>query len=140
MLQVQGRSDIFLILEIIKKIISIGPICLGIFVDIQWMLIGSIVTGIISFFLNSYYTGKKLNYTSWMQLCDIAPSYAIALAIALSVYFIKLLPLSYYVILPIQIVIGVCVGLLLCEICNLSEYKELKRIIIEKVNEYKKHK
>ena len=140
MLQVQGRSDIFLILEIIKKIISIGPICLGIFVDIQWMLIGSIVTGIISFFLNSYYTGKKLNYTSWMQLCDIASSYAIALAIALSVYFIKLLPLSYFVILPIQIVIGVCVGLLLCEICNLSEYKELKRIIIEKVNEYKKHK
>jgi hypothetical protein len=75
-----------------------------------------------------------------MQLCDIAPSYAIALTIALSVYFMKLLPLSYYVILPIQIVIGVCVGLLLCEICNLSEYKELKRIIIEKVNEYKKHK
>ncbi|MBQ2438510.1 MAG: lipopolysaccharide biosynthesis protein [Paludibacteraceae bacterium] len=140
MLQVQGRSDIFLILEIIKKIIAIGPICLGIFVGIQWMLIGSIVTGIISFFLNSYYTGKKLHYTSWMQLRDIAPSYAIALVIALSVYFLKLLPLSYFVILPIQIVIGTCVGLLLCRICNLPEYIDLKRIIIEKVNGYKKHK
>jgi O-antigen/teichoic acid export membrane protein len=140
MLQVQGRSDIFLILEIIKKIIAVGPICLGIFVGIQWMLIGSIVTGIVSFFLNSYYTGKKLHYTSWMQLRDIAPSYAIALVIALSVYFLKLLPLSYFAILPIQIVIGTCVGLLLCKICNLPEYNDLKRIIIEKVNGYKKHK
>jgi O-antigen/teichoic acid export membrane protein len=140
MLQVQGRSDIFLILEIIKKIIAAGPICLGIFVGIQWMLIGSIVTGIVSFFLNSYYTGKKLHYTSWMQLRDIAPSYAIALVIALSVYFLKLLPLSYFAILPIQIVIGTCVGLLLCKICNLPEYNDLKRIIIEKVNGYKKHK
>ena len=34
MLQVQGRSDIFLSLEIAKKIIAIGPICLGIFIDI----------------------------------------------------------------------------------------------------------
>ena len=140
MLQVQGRSDIFLILEIIKKIIAVGPICLGIFVGIQWMLIGSIVTGIVSFFLNSYYTGKKLHYTSWMQLRDIAPSYAIALVIALSVYFFKLLPLSYFAILPIQIVVGTCVGLLLCKICNLPEYNDLKRIIIEKVNGYKKHK
>lgn len=140
MLQVQGRSDIFLTLEIIKKIIAVGPICLGIFVGIQWMLIGSIVTGIVSFFLNSYYTGKKLHYTSWMQLRDIAPSYAIALVIALSVYFFKLLPLSYFAILPIQIVIGTCVGLLLCKICNLPEYNDLKRIIIEKVNGYKKHK
>jgi len=138
MLQVQGRSDIFLILEIIKKIIAIGPICLGIFVGIEWMLIGSIITGIISFFLNSYYTGKRLHYTSWMQLRDIAPSYAIAFAMALSVYFLKLLPLSYFVILPIQIVIGTCVGWLLCKIWNLSEYNDLKRIIIEKVNGYKK--
>ena len=44
MLQVQGRTDIHLYIEIIKKIIAIGPICLGIFVDIYWMLIGTIAT------------------------------------------------------------------------------------------------
>jgi teichuronic acid exporter len=89
MLQVQGRSDVFLYLEIVKKVIAIGPICLGIFVNIYWMLIGSIVVGIVSFFLNSYYTGKRLNYTSFMQLKDVAPSYGVALLIALSVYFLS---------------------------------------------------
>lgn len=130
MLQVQGRSDIFLILEIVKKIIAIGPICLGIFIDIYWMLAGSIVTGIISFFLNSHYTGKKLGYTSWQQLKDVAPSYGIALVIAGSVYFLKCLPVSNFVILPMQLVVGAAVFFGICEKIKLEEYEELKNIVV----------
>lgn len=128
MLQVQGRSDIFLILEVVKKIIAIGPICLGIFIDIYWMLAGSIVTGIISFFLNSYYTGRDLGYTSWQQLKDVAPSYFIAFAIATSVYFFKYLPLNCYVILAIQLAVGAAVFLAVCEGGKREEYQEVKEI------------
>ena len=128
MLQVQGRSDIFLVLEIVKKIIAIGPLCLGIFVNIYWMLVGSIVVSIISFFLNSYYTGKKLNYSSWAQLRDIAPSYILSLIIALSVYYFKYLPMSNFIILPIQLAVGVCVFFLICENTKMDEYMEVKSI------------
>ncbi len=130
MLQVQARTDIFLYLEIVKKVISIGPICLGIFVGIYWMLVGSIITGIIAFFLNSYYTGKALKYSSWMQIKDVAPSYAVAIIIASSVYFLKYLPLSYWVVLPLQIVVGIFVGFILCEYLLLREYKEVKEIFL----------
>ena len=130
MLQVQGRSDIFLILEIVKKVIAIGPLCLGIFVDIYWMLIGSIVVGIIAFFLNSYYTGKSLGYSSWMQIKDIAPAYGIAILIALSVWFLKYLPISNWLILPIQIIIGTIVFFVVCKTTQLSEYVETKKIVI----------
>ncbi len=128
MLQVQGRSDIFLILEILKKIIAIGPICLGIFVDIYWMLAGSIVTGIISFFLNSYYTGRNLGYSSWQQLRDVAPSYGIALLIAVSVYFLKYLPISNFVILPMQLVVGAVVFFGICYAFKPQEYQDIKGI------------
>lgn len=130
MLQVQGRTDIFLYLEIIKKIISIVPICLGIFVDIYWMLIGSIVAGIISFFLNSYYTGKELGYSSWQQLKDVTPSYMVAFLISLSVYFLKYLPLSNWTILPMQLALGVFVFFLICENMKLSEYVEVRNIFL----------
>lgn len=126
MLQVQGRSDIFLYLEIIKKFLSIGPLCLGIFVGIYWMLVGSIITGIIAYFLNSYYTGKKLGYSSWMQLRDIAPSYGVAFAIAISVYFLKFLPFSYWVILPAQIAVGCIVFFAICQSTKMEEYVEVK--------------
>lgn len=130
MLQVQGCSDLFLKLEIIKKIISVGPICLGIFVDIYWMLIGSIVTGIIAFFLNTYYTGKKLHYSSWMQLKDIAPSYCVGFIVATSVFFLKYLPISNWIILPLQIGIGVGVFMSFCNLAKIEEYYELKIILI----------
>lgn len=128
MLKVQGRSDIFLYLEIIKKVIAIGPICLGIFVNIYWMLIGTIITGVISFFLNTYYTGKKLGYTSWMQMADIAPTYGLGIVVALSVYFLKYLPLNNFVILAMQIAIGACVFFAICEFVKMQEYVELKGI------------
>lgn len=128
MLQVQGRSDIFLLLEILKKIIAIAPLCLGIFINIYWMLIGSIITGVISFFLNSYYTGRSLNYTSWMQLKDIAPDYAVALLIAVPIYFLKFLPISNWIILPLQIALGGGLFYTLCEKIKLPEYEELKGI------------
>lgn len=128
MLKVQGRSDIFLYLEIIKKVISIGPICLGIFVGIYWMLIGSVITGFIAFFLNTYYTGKKLNYTSWDQIKDVAPFYGLGLLIAMSVYFFKYLPLSNFIILPIQIVVGTSIFFWVCEKIKMKEFIELKNI------------
>ena len=126
MLQVQGRTDIFLYLEIIKKIIAIGPVVVGIFVDIYWMLIAGIVAGVISYFLNSYYSGKELGYSSWMQLKDVAPSYGISCAIICAVYFLKYLPLSYWIVLPLQIVVGFIVLITVCKVTRNKEYAELK--------------
>lgn len=130
MLQVMGRSDIFLGLEIMKKVLAIGPLCLGIFVDIYWMLAGSVVFGFICFFMNSYYTGERLHYTSWMQIKDIAPSFSIAFIIAISVYFIKYLSFSYWIILPIQVAVGAIVFFLICELRDIEEYNELKMIVL----------
>lgn len=129
MLQVQGRSDLFLGLEVIKKIIAVGPLLIGAFVGIIPMLLASIVTNIIAYFLNSYYSGKLLGYSSWMQLKDIAPSYGVAAAIVVSVFFLKYLPLSYWIILPIQIIMGILVFFMLCRCTKIEGYNEMKNII-----------
>ena len=138
MLQVMGRSDVILYLEIIKKVLAVFPLLLGIFVSIYWMLIGSIIMGVICIFLNTYYSGKKLNYSFWMQIKDIAPSYLVALVIALSVYFMKFLPLSNFAILPLQVVTGATVGFIVCKMLNLEEFNELTQIVKNVFNRIKK--
>lgn len=140
MLQIQGRSDIYLYLEIIKKVIALLPICVGVFVNIYWMLIGSIFVGVISFFLNAYYTGRDLGYSSWMQIRDVAPSYGIAFVIGLSVYFLKFLPFNCFYILLCQIIIGLIVFFALCYIFKLEEYNELKNIMVSLKNRKKNNK
>lgn len=138
MLQVQGRSDIFLILEIVKKTIALGPLFVGAFVGIMPMLYTNLLTGVIAFFLNSYYTGKKLGYSSWMQIKDIAPSYGLGLLIALSVWFFKYLPISNWIILPIQLVVGITVFFVFCKITNNKEFEETKQLAIPFINKIRR--
>lgn len=128
MLQVQGRSDLFLRLEIIKKCVAVIPILLGIFIDIYWMLWGSVCTGFFAYYLNSYYSGKYLNYSMMAQLKDILPSFGVAALMAVVTYIVSLLPLSPYLLLPLQLLVGTIVTVLLCECFRLEEYRELKGI------------
>ena len=46
-LQVKGRSDLFLKLEMIKKFIAVGPIVVGIYCGIEYMLWGSVFTSLL---------------------------------------------------------------------------------------------
>lgn len=138
MLQVQGRSDLFLGLEIVKKVVGLGPLFVGAFVGIIPMLCVNLIVGVICYFLNSYFPGKLLGYTSWMQIKDIAPSYGIALSVALSVWFFRYLPISNWIILPIQIVVGVIAFFALCKMTKISEYEEVKSMLMPIISKIRK--
>lgn len=137
MLQVQGRSDLFLKLEIAKKTIAIIPVLLGIFINIYWMLIGSVFIGLISYYLNAYYSGKFINYNISEQVRDILPSFWSALIMALIVYAISFLPLSPFIILPLQLIIGFLIIWGICEWRKIDEYFEIKQIILSVLDKIK---
>lgn len=130
MLQVQGRSDLFLKLEIIKKAVAVGPILLGIFVGIKWMLWGSLVTSIFAYYLNSYYSGKMLNYSMWQQIKDILPSLGISLVMMGLVYAVSLINLQPIWVLLLQLLAGFVTVVSICELVKLEEYVEIKRIFL----------
>ena len=140
MLQVQGRSDLFLKLEIIKKVIGIGPLLLGVFVNIYLMLAGTLITSLISYYLNAYYSGPFLNYSIKEQVKDILPSFEVAVAMAVSVYAMNFIPLNPFILLPLQIVTGAVITLAICEVTKLPEYLEIKGIIMPIINKVIKRK
>lgn len=139
MLQVQGRSDLYLVLEIIKKIIGIIPLAVCCIYGILPMLYVNLITGIIGYFLNSYFPGKILGYSSWKQIKDVAPSYGLATLVLLSVYFLKFLPFSFWIILPLQLILGIIIIFIVCEFSQLQEYKEIKQIALSYLQKLKKH-
>ena len=140
MLQVQGRSDLFLKLEIIKKIIAIGPLLLGIFVDIYLMLAGSLITSLIAYYLNAYYSGPFLNYSIKEQVKDIFPSFGVAIAMSIPVFAMSFISMSPYIMLPLQIVVGATITISICEATKLPEYLELKGIVMPIINKIVKRK
>lgn len=140
MLQVQGRSDLFLKLEIIKKIIAIGPLLIGIFIGIYPMLVGTVATGVISYYLNAYYSGPFLNYSIKEQVKDILPSFGVAVAMAILVFAMSFIPLNAFILLILQIVVGAIVTILICEVTKLPEYLEIKGIAMPIINKIIKRK
>lgn len=85
-LKVKGRSDLFLGLEIFKRIL----ICLILFFTYKHgviaILIGSIVHSIIAYFPNSYYSRGLINYSVSEQMLDFLPSIALSVMVASVVY------------------------------------------------------
>lgn len=133
MLQVQGRSDLYLALEIIKKALILIPLSVGALVGVMPMLYVNLVIGVITFFLNSYWTGKFLGYSSWMQVRDVAPSYEVAILVALPVWFLQYLPLSYWVVLPLQVVVAAVTFFIVVTGLRVEEYKEVRELISSKI-------
>ena len=60
-----------------------------------------------------------------------------ALVIAIAVYFLKYLPFQYYIVLVIQIIVGMIVGFGISELFRFEEYRELKSIVIKTLNKKK---
>lgn len=129
-LQVKGRSDLFLKLEIIKKIIAVLPITLGIFFGIEFMLCGSVFTSFIAFFLNSYYSADLIGYPTLRQIRDVLPTFLVSLTVAGVMWGLSFLPLSYYVVLPLQIVVGLLLAFLIYERLKLPEYMEIRGMVL----------
>lgn len=137
-LQVKGRSDLFLKLEIIKKFIGIIPVVLGVFYGIRFMLIGSVVTGFISFFINSYYSKSLINYSSMDQVKDMLRPFLISLTMAVTVWSLTLLEWPYLTTLLIQLITGAVMVLLLYYIFDRSHL--LEAISLVRISTKKNHK
>lgn len=142
MLQVSGRSDLFLKLEVVKKLLAIPTVVIGVIWGIKMMIIGMMVNTLISYYLNSYWSGRFISYSFKQQVVDILPSFVLALAMALSVFVLGLvLPFSPLLLFVTQILAGAAFIFLFCEITKFDDYIFLKEILIEKTKEiYKKSK
>ena len=104
-----GRSDIFLKLEIIKKMVGILVLIVSIPFGITTMVVMKIITSIISSFINAYPNKKLLNYTYFEQCKDISKSFIISVIMLIIVYLMNYISINIYLLLILQILIGVIV-------------------------------
>jgi len=121
-----GRSDLFLRLEIIKKTLIIINIAATLPWGISAMIFGMIIISIISYCLNSYYTGILIGYSIWEQFCDMYTYLIMAVLMGLVIYAGKLLPFpNRWSLLLVQMIIGIAVYIYLCRLFRLSAFMEL---------------
>ncbi|MBO5525710.1 MAG: lipopolysaccharide biosynthesis protein [Clostridia bacterium] len=111
-IKAMGRSDIFLKLEVIKKIIGLSIIAVTMWFGVIWIALGMIVASIACQIINSWPNKKLLNYSYFEQLKDILPSIALSLLMGGVVYCINFLNLANWLTLLIQIHLAIIIYVL----------------------------
>lgn len=107
LLKAQGRSDLFLRLEVLKRLLVVVSIVVCYRWGITGLIAGQIVVSLLGYYLNTYYTGKLIDYPLTEQVADLLPYLAISLAMGCGVYLVRYLPLSSRVaVLAIQVFAG----------------------------------
>jgi O-antigen/teichoic acid export membrane protein len=138
MLQVKGRSDLFLRLEVIKKSLAVPVIVIGVFWGIKAMIAGMILNSIIALYLNSYWSGRLIGYPFRQQLYDILPSFTLSVAMAISVYLLGLIiPFPPIIKLLIQVTAGAVFILLFSEMAKFKDYLFIKELVKERIQKHK---
>jgi len=125
-LNVKGRSDLFLKLEIIKKILVTIVILITFSFGVKAMVIGQIFTSFIAFFINTHYSGKMINYGTWKQIKDIMPIALITLLMAFGIWGSMLIVNND----AAKLLIGIMSGILVYTVsAKIGKFNELNEIV-----------
>lgn len=111
-IKAMGRSDVFFKLEVIKKILGIVIIVITIPFGVYAMMIGCVINSILCTFINAYPNKHLLEYDYLQQIKDILPSLILAIAMSIIISCISIFDLSNFIIMLLQIVLGICVYIL----------------------------
>ncbi len=132
-LNAQGRSDYFLKLEIIKKILFLIIIILTFKYEVTYMLIGQIIFSIVSLFINSYFTNKLINYSLSEQLVDILPYFFVTIFMTIALYLFKKANIinNIYLFLIVEAALALILYTLICNIFKLKYFNSFVEIILK---------
>lgn len=125
LLQVKGRSDLFLKLEIIKKILGISVLCITAPFGLIVMCYGSIFNSLVALVINTYYTGKLINVGFIRQMRDLLPTIALCLVMFTLILTVNSFITGDIIKLCAGIVIGVIFYTFTSRLFKFSELDEL---------------
>ena len=134
-LSVFGRSDLFLQLEIIKKITFLIIILFSFNFGILGLVWSSVINSIIGLIINTYYSGKFLNYPTIKQLRDLIPTFAVVLASMFVIYiFLSNNNSSHLIQIISSFGLGFLTLIIFSELIKLAPYIHLKHLTAELIN------
>ena len=128
-IKAMGRSDMFLKLEIWKKVIGLILLLSTMFISVEAMAYSLLISTLTSMIINSWPNKKLLNYSFLEQIKDILPSILLAVGMGAVVYLIGFLPVPTLPLLIIQVICGGVIYIVGSVLLKLEPYVYLQGII-----------
>lgn len=137
-IKAMGRSDMFLKLEIAKKVVGIFLLILTMNFGVMAMAYSLLVGSVLNQIINSWPNRKLLLYGYTEQIKDILPSILLAVVMGICVYFVGFIHLPTIVVLLLQICLGAIIYIGISALLRFEEFTYIINLILGFVNRYKK--
>ncbi len=128
-IKAMGRSDLFLKLEVCKKIIGLIVLLCTMWFGVEIMAYSLLFTSVINQVINSFPNWKLLNYSYIEQLRDMLPQIIGSIVMGIGVSLVTLLPFSHVVDLLIQIPLGVLIYVVYSILFKVESFTYLLEIL-----------
>ena len=130
LLQVKGRSDLFLRLEIIKKVLGVLVLCITLPMGLIAMCTGSVFSSVLCLVINTHYTGKLINVGFLVQVKDLLPSFILSLSMGILVWgIVHILALPSLLSLIVGVLVGMIYYILFAMLFRFKEWNELMGLL-----------
>ena len=128
-LQVKGRSDLFLQLEIIKKIIGVSILICSLPFGLLTMCYSGVFSSLICLGINTYYTGKMINVGFLIQARDISGTLLLSLAMFFVVFFVTTILSENLSKIVIGLILGLAFFMATSLIFKMKELTYIKELL-----------
>ena len=128
-IKAMGHSDVFLKLEIVKKILETTVLLITMHYGVLAMALGELGCSIASQLINAWPNRKLLDYSYWRQLWDMLPAILLSAGMAALVGLVLLLGLGDLPTLLIQIPLGVLVYVLGSVLFKVDSFRFLWELV-----------
>lgn len=135
LLKVKGRSDLFLRLEIVKKIIAVAILFASIPFGIIGICISKVVYTQIAVYINTYYTGKLLGLGYWIQFKDYILYFFASVIACLPAFLFATLDLHPVMAIMFGLISSLLIYYFLLR--KNADFLELKELMEEKLSRHK---
>ena len=105
-IKAMGRSDLFLKMEILKKVVGLAAVFISMWFGVEWMAYSLLITTFISQAVNAYPNKKLLGYSYGQQMMDMLPQIILSCVMGAVVFCIQFIGLNDILTLLIQVPLG----------------------------------
>lgn len=132
-LQVKGRSDLFLLIEIIKKtvwtVLILASIVFG--QGIIGLIVAAVLSSYIALYINTYFSAREIDYSAKEQLMDLLPMFLLSIIMGIIVTSIgAVLPVNHLMKLTCQVGIGFVVYIFGCKLAKVDELGTVYNMLV----------
>ena len=119
-----GRSDVYLRLEIIKKVVTVVALIICVQISLRALVWSAVPLGIFSLIVNAFPNKNLIGYDFQEQILDILPALIMSVVMGAGVFLLGMLPFSSMLVqLVAQVILGVLLYIGMACVSKNAEFK-----------------